>query len=195
MRRSLFAAGVTIAVLTTGGMAWAGPGALEDERFKGGDRTEFEGSCNVTGSVLYPDEPLKNEEQDLTVGFEAEGTCEGTLDGERETFEVRMRGYKENERFGCQPVSQSEGPAALDEIPGELNPEPSAGDEEDNNIAVEITSNNPTGIRLEGRNGGNATGAFTIDDPTGVVARCQGEGNRKIDFEAEFSTGPGTIAG
>jgi hypothetical protein len=50
-------------------------------------------------------------------------------------------------------------------------------------------------MRLEGRNGGNATGVFSIDDPAGVVERCQNEGNRKIDFEAELSTGPGTIAG
>ena len=195
MRGSLLAAGVTIALLGTGGVAWAGQDDLEDERFKGGDRTEFQGSCNIAGSVLYPDEPLKTQEQDLTVGVEADGTCEGTLDGESETFRVRVRGYKENERFGCGPVSMSEGPATLDDLPGELNPEPSAGDDEDNNIAVEITSNNPTGMRLEGRNGGNATGVFSIDDPAGVVERCQNEGNRKIDFEAELSTGPGTIAG
>lgn len=189
MRSGLVAA-VATAVLATGGAAYARPDSLERETFKGGDRTPFEGTCTVSGKVIFPDEPLRFEPQDLTVGIEADGECEGRLDGESETsFRVRFRGYREDVRFFCGAVSPEP------TLRGELNPEPSAGDDIENDLAGEITivtSSEPTGITFEGRNGGELVGTFAVDDLEAVGAACGGEGNAELRFSATLA---GSTAG
>lgn len=186
MSRSLFLTGVAAAFLATGGVAYADKQSLEDENFKGGDETTFDGECEISGKVLYPDKTLITQPRDLTVGVEADGTCTGDLDGEGEsTFEVELRGYKKDERFGCQSIDPGgDLSSMLNDIPGELNPEDSAGEDEVNNIAGEMTSGNPNGIMFEGRNGGELVGVFTVDDIPGFFQRCQDDGNEEVRFSA-----------
>ena len=65
-------------------------------------------------TTTYPDKPLRQFEDNLTVDIRGDGNCAGELDGREDNYDVRLRAYRKADRFGCNPGS------ALDNTPGIL---------------------------------------------------------------------------
>jgi hypothetical protein len=174
-------------VLALGALA-ASPIAFADD--DGDDETNtFAGSCQFSGK-LRQSPPLTNTPQAGEAIARARGTCSGTLTdeyGDAEQVESERASYFASAQgtLSCSGGSAvGSGVIAL------------AGERLEFRFS-ELRGPGAAAIRLEGADGGSATGEARVseeEDPLEIAEKCSGEGLRQVGIEIDLVTTP-TITG
>ena len=170
------------ALASAAGLVLAAPAAgTADDR----DSATFSGSCELSGVVLFHP-PLTNDPAPVRQFARATGTCSGTLvddegdvrvlTADRATYRARARGV------GSCGAGSTQGEGVL-----------RVGGEKIHFRFFETRATAVAAIRLEGRDGGSATGeahASEEEDPVEIAERCAGKGVHRAHADISFATTP-----
>jgi hypothetical protein len=141
----------------------------------------FTGSCSLQGDVAFSP-PVTNEQQSLTVSYDATGTCSGRLNG-REVSDAHVRlqhrGQSEGSCLEAHTVAPGGGRITF----------------ADGTVILYTFEFTATGtevdFRLSGRRSGTARGHgsfLTTRTPADAAAKCAGSGNAELPMDLSLST-------
>ena len=169
------------ALASTTALVLAAPAAATGAR----DSATFTGTCELSGVVLFHP-ALTNNPAPVRQFARATGACSGTLvddDGDvrvltadRATYRARARGV------GSCGAGSTQGEGVL-----------RVGGEKIHFRFFEGRATAVAAIRLEGRDGGSATGeahASEEEDPVEIAERCAGKGVHRAHADISLATTP-----
>jgi hypothetical protein len=160
-------------------MTVVAPGAMAEPA----DST-FTGTCRLSGTVHYPDNPLQGEPQTVRMLVRGHGDCTGTLasDGKSAEAVAAAPTALRVESSGTSSCAASEQTGAgMLEIHGQ-------------SISFDFSELREGAVAhpvLTGRAGGSAAAlATTTADPAKLIEKCSDRGIREAPIEASLSTMP-----